>query len=199
MIVAVGAAQLPSDDLPPGAESGQALTAAELLAAGQNEVPGSALVFDEVGGYEAIGAAEFLLERGASVTFVTPLAGFAPEMMGIGVGVPALERLQGSGRFKLLTQARIGSVAADRAMIASEAGWPELEVGAETLVVATARRPDPALIEGWIDWIARLRWSATRRVRDFFRLPSPPAMPRREICREGDRGWTNGLNSRPCR
>ena len=148
VIVAVGAARLLSDDLPPGAESSQALTAAELLAAGQNEVPGSALVFDAVGGYEAIGAAEVLLGRGASVTFVTPLAGFAPELMGIGVGVPALERLQGSGRFRLLTQARIGSVAADRAMIASEAGWPDMEVGAETLVLATARRPDPALIEG---------------------------------------------------
>ena len=33
-------------------------------------------------------------------------------------------------------------------MIASEAGWPDLEVGAETLVLATARRPDPTLIEG---------------------------------------------------
>ncbi len=147
VIVAVGASRLPSG-LPPGMESGQALTAAELLAGGQNELPGSAVVFDDVGGYEAIGAAEFLLERGASVTFVTPLAGFAPEMMGIGVGVPALERLQGTGRFKLLTQARIGSVAAGRAVVASDAGWPDLEVDAETLVLAMARRPDPALIEG---------------------------------------------------
>ena len=146
VIAAVGASRLPSD-LPPGVVPGQALTAAELLAGGQNEMPGDALVFDAVGGYEAIGAAEFLLERGASVTFVTPLPAFAPEMMGIGVGVPALERLQGTGRFKLLTHARIGAVAADRATIASEAGWPDLEVGAETLVLATARRPDPDLMD----------------------------------------------------
>ena len=146
VIVAVGASRL-SSGLPPGAAPGQALTAAELLAGGQNEMPGAALVFDAVGGYEAIGAAEHLLEQGASVTFVTPLASFAPEMMGIGVGVPALERLQGTGRFKLLTQARIGSLTADRAVVASDAGWPDLEVDAETLVLATARRPDPTLID----------------------------------------------------
>ena len=146
VIVAVGASRLPSD-LPPGAGLGQATTPADLLISGQNEAPASALVFDELGGYEAIGAAEFLLERGAEVTFVTPLAGFAPEMMGIGVGVPALERLQGTGRFRLLTQARIGSVADGQAAVASDAGWPDLNVQAETLVLATERRSDQGLID----------------------------------------------------
>ena len=146
VIVAVGASRLPSD-LPPGAGLGQATTPADLLISGQNEVPASALVFDELGGYEAIGAAEFLLERGAEVTFVTSLAGFAPEMMGIGVGVPALERLQGTGRFRLLTQARIGSVAGGQVAVASDAGWPDLDVQAETLVLATERQPDQMLID----------------------------------------------------
>ena len=146
MIVAVGASRLPSD-LPPGAGLGQATTPADLLISGQNEAPASALVFDELGGYEAIGAAEFLLERGAEVTFVTPLAGFAPAMMGIGVGVPALERLQGTGRFRLLTQARIGSVAGGQVAVASDAGWPDLDVEAETLVLATERQPDQTLID----------------------------------------------------
>ena len=102
-IVAVGARQTITD-LPPGTAPERAATAAELLSGGYNQTQGSALVFDEVGGYEAIGAAEFLLQQGADVTFVTSLDSFAPQMMAIGVGVPAMQRLQATGRFRLLTQ-----------------------------------------------------------------------------------------------
>lgn len=146
VIVAVGArATVP--ELPAGAAPERTMTAAELLIGGHNEIRSTALVFDDVGGYEAIGAAELLLEQGAEVTFVTSLDGFAPQMMGIGVGVPALERLQSSGRFKLLTQATVDSVSGAKAVVASPAGWPNLEVDAENLVLVTDRGSDQALID----------------------------------------------------
>lgn len=146
VIVAVGArSTLP--ELPPGAAPERTMTAAELLIGRHNEIGSSALVFDEVGGYEAIGAAEFLLEQGAAVTFVTSLESFAPQMMGIGVGVPALERLQASGRFRLLTRAALDSVSVDKAVVASGAGWPDLEVDAEIVVMVTDRGGNQGLID----------------------------------------------------
>ncbi|MDE0062944.1 MAG: FAD-dependent oxidoreductase [Gammaproteobacteria bacterium] len=146
VIVAVGARPTVAE-LPPGAVPGRGVTAPELLIGGYNQVRGSALVLDEVGGYEAIGAAEFLLEQGADVTFVTSLASFTPQMMAIGVGVPAMERLQATGRFTLLTQASLASVGTDTAVVSSRAGWPDLEVDAETLVMVTDRGPDQGQIE----------------------------------------------------
>ncbi len=146
VIVAVGArSTIP--ELPAGATPDRTMTAAELLIGRHNEIRSTALVFDDVGGYEAIGAAEFLLEQGAEVTFVTSLDGFAPQMMGIGVGIPAMQRLQASGRFKLLTQAALASVSGDKAAVASTAGWPDLEVDAETLVLVTDRGADRNLVD----------------------------------------------------
>ena len=145
VIVAVGARQSFAQP-PPGADPERLTTAAQLLLAGHNEIRKTALVYDEVGGYEAIGAAEFLLQQGAEVTFVTSLDGFAPSMMGIGVGVPALERLQASGRFRLITQAKLAAIDENTATLASKAGWPDLNVDAETLVLATERGTNEALI-----------------------------------------------------
>lgn len=146
IVVAVGARQTVAQ-LPPGAAPGRALTAAELLLGGYNRIEGSALVYDEVGGYEAIGAAELLLQQGANVTYVTSLESFAPPMTAIGVGVPAVERLRATGRFRLLTQATLDSVGSDSAVVASRAGWPNLEVAAETLVLVTDRGPDRTLVD----------------------------------------------------
>ena len=161
VIVAVGARATVGEP-PAGAAPDRAMTAAELLSGRHNEIGGTALVFDAVGGYEAIGAAEFLLEQGADVTFVTSLDGFAPHMMAIGVGIPALERLQSSGRFKLLTQAAVDAVSDDKAVVASRAGWPNLEVNAETLVLVTDRGSDRALIDdlGGLDCPVRVAGDA---------------------------------------
>ena len=148
VIVAVGARQTIAEP-PPGAKPEQVTTATQLLLAGHNEIRQTALVYDEVGSYEAIGAAEFLLKHGAQVTFVTSLDGFAPPMMGIGVGVPAMERLRATGRFKLLTQATLASVDDDRAVVSSNAGWADLDVDAETLVLVTERGAEEALIDGF--------------------------------------------------
>ena len=69
----------------------------QLLTGHHNQIGATAGVFDEVGGYEGIGAAEFLVEQGARVTYVTSLGMFAPRMMPAGIVRPALERLNAKG------------------------------------------------------------------------------------------------------
>jgi hypothetical protein len=121
------------------------VSAAQLLTGRHNQVGGTALVLDDVGGYEAIGAAEFLVEKGADVTFVTTKEMFAPKMMVPGVAVPALERLNRDGRFRLLTKAYLKDVGTDDAVVGSLEGWPDATVAAETIVLVTPNRPNDGL------------------------------------------------------
>jgi 2,4-dienoyl-CoA reductase-like NADH-dependent reductase (Old Yellow Enzyme family) len=152
VILATGAAprmdgrQTPVPDLRPGGVSqDHVVSAAQLLAGRRNQVGGTALVLDDVGSYEAIGAAEFLVEKGASVTFVTTKEMFAPKMMVPGVALPALERLNRDGRFRLMTRAYLKDIGADDAVVGSLEGWPDAAVAAETVVLVTPNRPNDGL------------------------------------------------------
>ncbi|MEQ9003486.1 MAG: FAD-dependent oxidoreductase, partial [Pseudomonadales bacterium] len=147
LVVATGAAwqaarpgSTPLGDAPPHVLSAEALLTGQHNAVGQ-----SAVVVDEVGGYEAIGAAEFLVTQGVSVTFVTPLDAFAPLLVAAGVARPAWERLSASGRFRLVTRGRLVRAAAGQAAVASLDGWPDLTVPADTLVPVSAGHRDEAL------------------------------------------------------
>ncbi len=146
VVVATGAPKNPQS-LISGVGQDHVVGVSELLVGGYNEMRKEALVFDQVGGYEAIGGAEFLLRHGVAVTFATSFGGFAPHMMPIGVGAPALERMMASGRFSLLTNAKLKRIGSDSAVLASEGGWPDLEVAAETLVLVVERGPDQALVD----------------------------------------------------
>jgi 2,4-dienoyl-CoA reductase-like NADH-dependent reductase (Old Yellow Enzyme family)/thioredoxin reductase len=152
VILATGASprmdgvQTPVPDLRPGGVTqDHVVSAAQLLTGRHNQVGGTALVLDDVGGYEAIGAAEFLVEKGADVTFVTTKEMFAPKMMVPGVAVPALERLNRDGRFRLLTKAYLKDVGTDDAVVGSLEGWPDATVAAETIVLVTPNRPNDGL------------------------------------------------------
>jgi 2,4-dienoyl-CoA reductase-like NADH-dependent reductase (Old Yellow Enzyme family)/thioredoxin reductase len=134
-----------------GVKQDHVVSTAQLLTGRHNQVGGTALVLDDTGGYEAIGAAEFLVEKGATVTFVTSHATFAPRMERALVNKPALERLNKDGRFKLLTRAYLKKVGEDDAVIGSLDGWPDQAVSAETVVLVTPNRPNNDLagdIEG---------------------------------------------------
>lgn len=128
-----------------GVKQDHVVSAAQLLTGRHNQVGGTALVLDDVGGYEGIGAAEFLVEKGASVTFVTTKEMFAPKMMVPGVAVPALERLNKDGRFRLVTRAYLKDVGTDDAVVGSLEGWPDMAVSAETVVLVTPSRPNNTL------------------------------------------------------
>jgi hypothetical protein len=66
----------------------------------------NALVFDDVGHYEAVAAADYLIAKGVAVTFATRCSSFAPIVDSWTRAEPALERLQ-RGRFRLLTRMQL--------------------------------------------------------------------------------------------
>jgi 2,4-dienoyl-CoA reductase-like NADH-dependent reductase (Old Yellow Enzyme family)/thioredoxin reductase len=116
----------------------------QLLIGHHNRIGASALVFDDVGGYEAIGAAEYLIEQGAAVTFATSHVSFAPRMETALATRPALERLN-QGQFTLLTRATLERIDAQTSAIGSLDGGSTQTVDAETVVLVTLNRPNDSL------------------------------------------------------
>src|SRR4029450_1546699 len=76
-----------------GVEQEHVLSSTELLTGPNRHLGSSALVFDDLGQYEAIGVAEDLLGKGLAVTFATRCASFAPVVDMAVRAEPALERL----------------------------------------------------------------------------------------------------------
>ncbi len=142
LIIATGA--LPSATALPGAGRGHVLDVRKLLRTPEIKTR-SAVVYDTVGNYSGIAAAEVLLGSGLRVAYVTPFTTLAPSLAAALVVTPALERMQESGSFELITRARIQQVDSDQVTIESEQGWPSREVSADTVVVAAPETPESGL------------------------------------------------------
>ncbi|MDX1580002.1 MAG: FAD-dependent oxidoreductase [Alphaproteobacteria bacterium] len=120
------------------------VSSAQLLTGMHNRIGKTALVFDDVGAYEAIGVAEYLIESGAAVTFVTSLPSFAPRMETALVPKPALERLN-KGDFTLITRGALHKIGETTAEISDLSGGGHREISAETVVLVTLNRPNSDL------------------------------------------------------
>lgn len=107
----------------------------------------TALVFDDPGHYEGIAAAEFLIERGVSVTFATGHPSFAPKLDASLSSMPALERLA-KGAFRLVTYAKLLAVNADTVTLGHLYGGDLFEVPAETVVFVSHNAPNRELLDG---------------------------------------------------
>lgn len=74
----------------------------------------TAVVYDDLGQYEALAVAEFFLARGTDVTFVTRLPAIAPTLDPGNRVEPTLDRFETHpGRFTALTRARLVEISAD--------------------------------------------------------------------------------------
>lgn len=104
------------------APGSQVIGSAELLANRGADRGRSALVVDEVGHYEAIACAEFLLERGLAVTFATRHRMFAPQIEIALRTQSAMERLHAKGDFTLRVCSRLVAVRPGVAEIAPNYG-----------------------------------------------------------------------------
>lgn len=131
----------------PGVECDHVLSTQQLVATDRNRSGEFALVFDDVGAYEAIGAAEFLIASGAVVAFVTSRASFAPSMEPALVAQPALERLQASGRFALRTAAFLEAIEPGRAVVGSLRGAERETIRADIVVLVTRGHPNRELAD----------------------------------------------------
>src|SRR3546814_19524437 len=74
-----GQYRYPADPVP-GHGRSNVLSAVELLASPQRDLGKTAVVFDDVGHYEAIAATEYLISKGLAVTFVTRFEVVAPQL-----------------------------------------------------------------------------------------------------------------------
>lgn len=125
--------QSPADIFEP--EAGARLTSSiELFTDGRADWGKSAVVVDELGHYEAIACAEFLLEQGVAVTFVTRHKMFAPSIDLALRTQSALERLNARGSFALRVNSRIFAARPGEAEIGSLFGGATETVGADTIV-----------------------------------------------------------------
>ena len=109
----------------------------------------SAVVIDDVGHYEAVAAAEYLLNRGLTVTFVTTQMSFAPRSQPAFMAVPALRRMLPKG-LKLMVRTRAlevtgNSVIVTPADIETGSNLRE-EVAADSVVFVSLNRPETGLV-----------------------------------------------------
>ena len=126
-----------------------------LLDTGGRDWGKSALVFDDCGHYEAVAAAEFLVNNGMHVTFATSLASFAPGLESSFSAEPALQRLA-KGSFRLISYARLDSTEQGYSTLSQRFGGPSIQVESDTVVFVSHNRCNRELMDGLQDWSGQL-------------------------------------------
>ena len=117
-------------------------TSIDLLTGPDQNLGNSALVFDDLGTYEAVAVADFLVERGLDVTFATRFASFAPSMEFTCRNEPALARLQArKGAFRFLPRMQVIRVEEGQAVIKPLQSEHAETVDADTVVMVLGREP----------------------------------------------------------
>lgn len=96
-----------------------------------------AVVFDDLGNYQAVGAAEYLLEAGVAVTFSTSFEGFAPDLFRSFQRDAAAARLGRFENYRLLTRTSIEKITPDAVTLRSLDGGAVIEQAADLVVLAT--------------------------------------------------------------
>ena len=121
-----------------GIDSPTVRSSVELLTEPAPAAGSHALLVDDVGQYEAVSAAEYLLEHGVHVTVATRLPMFGPLVDAAMRMTPALERLNSaSAEFSTLTRVTLASVRPGKATVRSLAGGAETTVAADLVVLVT--------------------------------------------------------------
>lgn len=121
------------------------LSSIDLLSQAHDFDGKSAIVIDDVGHYEAIGVAEYLIDRGAHVTFVSRNAAFGHRVINSTMADAALGRMMPSGRLEKMMQSRVVAFEGGQARIQSIHGGPEHFRPSEVVVFVSTNRPSQDL------------------------------------------------------
>jgi 2,4-dienoyl-CoA reductase-like NADH-dependent reductase (Old Yellow Enzyme family) len=125
-----------------GIELPHVLTSIEVLTRPAPTAGSTALVFDDIGQYEAVSVVEYLLSHGVSVTAATRLPAFGPLVEAAMRMAPALERLNTApAEFEALTRVTLGTVTPQKSTLRSLVGGHDTVVAAGTVVVVTYKTP----------------------------------------------------------
>ena len=125
----------------PGFDKPQVLNAVELIASPPQALGKSAVVFDDVGQYEGLAAAEFLLSRGVAVVFATKFGSAAPFVDATYRVEPALERFARLGDFTLLTNAKLEWIGDGDCAVRPLHRTAPIIAPADHVVLAMTKRP----------------------------------------------------------
>ncbi len=117
----------------PGFGQPHVLSSWDLMMGSSGNHGRSAVVFDDIGHYEGIAAAEKLIAEGVAVTFVARHSSFAPTMDIILRTAPALRRLR-EGDFTLVVSGRIVEIGQGTCTLAYLDGGRPWDVPADTVV-----------------------------------------------------------------
>jgi NADPH-dependent 2,4-dienoyl-CoA reductase/sulfur reductase-like enzyme len=107
----------------------------------------SALVFDDSGHYEALAAAEFLVEQGVAVTFVTGHASISPKLEASLAVHPALERMASKGKFNAITRAKLIEVRKGFSQVQARYGGDVIDIAADTVVFVPNNKSNRAVAD----------------------------------------------------
>lgn len=106
----------------------------------------AALILDDVGHFEALGVAEYLIDQGLKVTYVTRLPGLTPFMDVIGRTTPIMRRVL-KGDFKVLTRTRLDEIRQGECVVVPvEGGQPEV-AAANVVVLVTPNRSERSIYD----------------------------------------------------
>lgn len=150
LIVATGGVTVPDGrqmlcpgELPPGMDQSHVYDPAGVVLANLPSLKGkSALVFDDVGRYQAIAAAEHLAKAGAAVTFVTSHNSYAPKMYGTSRDNESMRRLnQGEAGFRLMVNSHLVEIGKDHCQVRGIGVTKAERIAADVTVVVTSQVP----------------------------------------------------------
>jgi NADPH-dependent 2,4-dienoyl-CoA reductase/sulfur reductase-like enzyme len=130
------------------------LSSIDLLTHGRNRIGKTAVVVDDVGHYEAVGVAEYLIEGGAAVSYLSTQAAFAPKVETALMTEPALERM--GDRLRVYTRHRLTRAGEEEAVIAPTYSSAEARIPAETVVFVSANRPSRELFDDLRERVAEV-------------------------------------------
>jgi 2,4-dienoyl-CoA reductase-like NADH-dependent reductase (Old Yellow Enzyme family)/thioredoxin reductase len=117
----------------PGFDKPHVLSSHDVMLLPPGAFGASAVVFDDIGHYEAIAAAEQLITHGVKVTFVARHTSFAPQIEVIVRAGPALRRLR-QGDFTLVVGGRLVEIADASCTLGYLDGEQTWNVPADTVV-----------------------------------------------------------------
>ncbi len=127
-----------------GIELPHVLSSVELLSREAPRAGSRAVVYDDVGQYEAVSVIEYLLNHGVAVTAATRMPHLGPLVESAMRMAPALERLYATGvEFEILPRTTLGTITVEKTTLRSLVGAPDTPVAADLVVVITYKTPRP--------------------------------------------------------
>ena len=131
-----------------GVEQPHVKSTVDILSAPNGSFSGSAVILDDIGHYEAIGVAEYLVEQGVKVAFVTPMPEFGRLLGNTLMTESALMRLnQNPDEFSLYTSAYLTEISKSGVDIAYLDNRQASSIDADIVVLATPNLSERSLYD----------------------------------------------------